>query len=148
MSYEIYHIDTHRRLSHININERRERHHKSTHLQIPRDKSNKQQSRYRPTPYCLQITMSSLSNPKAVWFLGAPVSKVIAITAVVTYIVAEMNKIHNALVFGKSNIINLIYRYIPFLIPLTLHISFNTRNQQIRQKYLTMLSSIEYSFAI
>lgn len=54
-------------------------------------------------PYYLQITMSSLSNPKAVWFLGAPVSKAIAITAVVTYVVAEMNKIHNALVFGKSN---------------------------------------------
>lgn len=56
--------------------------------------------------------MSSLSNPKAVWFLGAPVSKVIAITAVVTYIVAEMNKIHNALVFGKSNkIISSISQY-------------------------------------
>ena len=52
--------------------------------------------------------MSSLSNPKAVWFLGAPVSKAIAITAVVTYIVAEMYKIHNALIFGKSNKISSI----------------------------------------
>ena len=55
--------------------------------------------------------MSSLSNPKAVWFLGAPVSKAIAITAVVTYIVAEMNKIHNALIFGKCNKISSISQY-------------------------------------
>jgi len=48
------------------------------------------------------MSSSQLSNPKAVWFLGAPVSKAIVITAVVTYIVAEMNKLHQALIFGAS----------------------------------------------
>lgn len=46
---------------------------------------------------------TQLHNPKAVWFLGAPVSKAIALLAVVTFIVAEMNKLHQALVFGESN---------------------------------------------
>jgi hypothetical protein len=53
------------------------------------------------------MSSSQLSNPKAVWFLGAPVSKAIAIAAVVTYIVAEMNKLHQALIFGVCIIIRL-----------------------------------------
>lgn len=52
--------------------------------------------------YYSSMSSSQLSNPQAVWFLGAPVSKAIAITAVVTYIVAEMNKLHQALIFGAS----------------------------------------------
>lgn len=49
----------------------------------------------------MSTSPAQLHNPKAVWFLGAPVSKAIALLAVVTFIVAEMNKLHQALVFGE-----------------------------------------------
>ena len=45
---------------------------------------------------------SQLHNPtKAVWFLGAPVSKAIAISTTIVYIIAEMNKAHSALILGE-----------------------------------------------
>jgi hypothetical protein len=46
-------------------------------------------------------TPSQLHNPKAVWFLGAPVSKAIAASTAAIYVLAEMNKWHEALVFGE-----------------------------------------------
>lgn len=53
----------------------------------------------------MSTSPTQLHNPKAVWFLGAPVSKAIALLAVVTFIVAEMNKLHQALVFGESKLL-------------------------------------------
>eukprot|EP00574_Skeletonema_japonicum_P007420 CAMPEP_0201714692 /NCGR_PEP_ID=MMETSP0593-20130828/1061_1 /ASSEMBLY_ACC=CAM_ASM_000672 /TAXON_ID=267983 /ORGANISM="Skeletonema japonicum, Strain CCMP2506" /LENGTH=297 /DNA_ID=CAMNT_0048203991 /DNA_START=60 /DNA_END=953 /DNA_ORIENTATION=+ len=65
------------------------------------------------------MSSSQLSNPQAVWFLGAPVSKAIAITAVVTYIVAEMNKLHQALIFDTSKIFDHAQFYRIFVCNLT-----------------------------
>ncbi len=58
---------------------------------------------------------TQLHNPKAVWFLGAPVSKAIALLAVVTFIVAEMNKLHQALVFGESNYVAALFHPVSFM---------------------------------
>ena len=46
------------------------------------------------------MSSQTLHNPRSVWFLGAPVSKAIAITTTIVYIFAEMNKSHGALVLG------------------------------------------------
>ena len=51
------------------------------------------------------MSSSQLQNPRAVWFLGAPVSKAIAATTAVTYVVAEMNDFHDALIFGEFVIV-------------------------------------------
>jgi hypothetical protein len=75
------------------------------------------------------MSSSQLSNPKAVWFLGAPVSKAIVITAVVTYIVAEMNKLHQALIFGAYRT-SLYAEMILFRsLTLTIFISFYSTNR-------------------
>ena len=56
---------------------------------------------------------SQLHNPRAVWFLGAPVSKAIAVSTAIVYVLAEMNKMHDALVLGKSNLVScLVEKYI------------------------------------
>ena len=104
----------------------------------------------------MSASPTQLYNPKAVWFLGAPVSKAIALLAVVTFIVAEMNKLHQALVFGESNYVAALFHPISFMslqypqlffTHKTL-ILFGEFTQQIRQKYLTMHNSIVSLYAI
>lgn len=46
--------------------------------------------------------MSSLHNPRAVWFLGAPVSKAIAISTVAMFVLAEVWDLHDALIFDTT----------------------------------------------
>ncbi|EED91735.1 predicted protein [Thalassiosira pseudonana CCMP1335] len=64
-------------------------------------------------------TPSQLHNPKAVWFLGAPVSKAIAASTAAIYVLAEMNKWHEALVFDTSKIFDQAQFYRIFVCNLT-----------------------------
>jgi hypothetical protein len=47
------------------------------------------------------MASSQLHNPTAAWFLGAPVSKAIALSTVAVYALAEMKNWHDALILGK-----------------------------------------------
>lgn len=47
------------------------------------------------------MSSTQLHNPMAVWFLGAPISKAIAISTAIVYVMAEMNKWHDALILGE-----------------------------------------------
>jgi hypothetical protein len=47
------------------------------------------------------MSSTQLHNPLAVWFLGAPISKAIAISTAIMYVMAEMNKWHDALILGE-----------------------------------------------
>mmetsp|Transcript_24595 Transcript_24595/g.42093 ORF Transcript_24595/g.42093 Transcript_24595/m.42093 type:complete len:305 (-) Transcript_24595:308-1222(-) len=60
-----------------------------------------------------------LHNPRAVWFLGAPVSKAIAITTVIMYAVAEMNKWHESLALDTTKIFDQAQFYRIFVCNLT-----------------------------
>ena len=102
----------------------------------------------------MSTSPTQLHNPKAVWFLGAPVSKAIALLVVVTFIVAEMNKLHQALVFGESNSDCFVFHPLSFM-SLQYQLIFRSQtlillmnSQQTLQKYLTTLSSIESLYAI
>ena len=41
-----------------------------------------------------------MATTQTAWFLGAPVSKTIAIATSLVFILAEMNKFHDALILG------------------------------------------------
>jgi hypothetical protein len=47
---------------------------------------------------------TQLHNPMSVWFLGAPVSKVIAVSTAIVYVIAETNKWHDALILGERQL--------------------------------------------
>lgn len=47
------------------------------------------------------MASSQLHSPKAVWFLGAPLSKAIAMSTASVYVLAEMNHWHDALILGE-----------------------------------------------
>mmetsp|Transcript_29580 Transcript_29580/g.71472 ORF Transcript_29580/g.71472 Transcript_29580/m.71472 type:complete len:162 (-) Transcript_29580:713-1198(-) len=65
------------------------------------------------------MSSSQLHNPRAVWFLGAPVSKTIAISTVAIYIAAEMNKWHDALILDTTKIFDHAQFYRIFVCNLT-----------------------------
>jgi hypothetical protein len=44
---------------------------------------------------------SQLHNPRSVWFLGAPLSKAMALSTAVIYVAAEMKHWHESMVFGE-----------------------------------------------
>jgi hypothetical protein len=45
---------------------------------------------------------SQLHNPRSVWFLGAPLSKAMALSTAVIYVAAEMKHWHESMVFGET----------------------------------------------
>lgn len=65
------------------------------------------------------MSSSQLHNPRAVWFLGAPVSKAIAISTVIVYVVAEMNNWHDSLVLDTTKIFDHAQFYRIFVCNLT-----------------------------
>jgi len=65
------------------------------------------------------MSSSSLHNPRAVWFLGAPVSKAIAISTAIVFVVAEMNNFHNGLVLDTTKIFDHAQFYRIFVCNLT-----------------------------
>jgi len=62
---------------------------------------------------------SQLHNPRAVWFLGSPVSKAIAVSTSIVYVLAEMNKMHDALVLDTTKIFDHAQFYRIFVCNLT-----------------------------
>ena len=48
------------------------------------------------------MSTTQLHNPKSAYFLGAPVSKAIAFSTAIVYVVAEMKHWHAAMVFGET----------------------------------------------
>lgn len=50
------------------------------------------------------MSTSQLQNPRAAWFTGAPLSKAIALSTAVGYVVAETNKWHEALILDTAKI--------------------------------------------
>ncbi|KAL3805785.1 hypothetical protein HJC23_007746 [Cyclotella cryptica] len=65
------------------------------------------------------MSSSQLHNPRSVWFLGAPVSKAIAISTAVIYVIAEMKKWHEAMVFDTTKIFDHAQFYRIFVCNLT-----------------------------
>mmetsp|Transcript_18168 Transcript_18168/g.42351 ORF Transcript_18168/g.42351 Transcript_18168/m.42351 type:complete len:300 (-) Transcript_18168:17-916(-) len=47
---------------------------------------------------------TQLHNPRATWFLGAPVTKAVAVSTAIIYIIAEMNKLHRAMMLDTTKI--------------------------------------------
>lgn len=62
---------------------------------------------------------SQLHGPGAAWFQGAPVTKAIAISTAIIYVVAEMNKWHDALIFDTTKIFDHAQFYRIFVCNLT-----------------------------
>eukprot|EP00584_Thalassiosira_punctigera_P014764 CAMPEP_0172553976 /NCGR_PEP_ID=MMETSP1067-20121228/52641_1 /TAXON_ID=265564 ORGANISM="Thalassiosira punctigera, Strain Tpunct2005C2" /NCGR_SAMPLE_ID=MMETSP1067 /ASSEMBLY_ACC=CAM_ASM_000444 /LENGTH=298 /DNA_ID=CAMNT_0013342259 /DNA_START=104 /DNA_END=1000 /DNA_ORIENTATION=+ len=65
------------------------------------------------------MSSSQLHNPRAVWFMGAPVSKAIAISTAIVYVVVEMNKWHDALILDTTKIFDHAQFYRIFVYNLT-----------------------------
>mmetsp|Transcript_4603 Transcript_4603/g.8852 ORF Transcript_4603/g.8852 Transcript_4603/m.8852 type:complete len:298 (+) Transcript_4603:164-1057(+) len=65
------------------------------------------------------MSSSQLHNPREVWFLGAPVSKAIAISTAILFVVAEMNKWHDALMLDTTKIFDHAQFYRIFVCNLT-----------------------------
>eukprot|EP00580_Thalassiosira_gravida_P004455 CAMPEP_0201623996 /NCGR_PEP_ID=MMETSP0493-20130528/327_1 /ASSEMBLY_ACC=CAM_ASM_000838 /TAXON_ID=420259 /ORGANISM="Thalassiosira gravida, Strain GMp14c1" /LENGTH=297 /DNA_ID=CAMNT_0048093747 /DNA_START=92 /DNA_END=985 /DNA_ORIENTATION=+ len=65
------------------------------------------------------MSSSQLHNPREVWFLGAPVSKAIAISTAIVFVVAEMNKWHDALMLDTTKIFDHAQFYRIFVCNLT-----------------------------
>ena len=92
----------------------------------------------------MSSSSTALHNPRAVWFLGAPVSKAIAVTTAIVYVVAEMNKWHASMVLGERPAVDFA-RCLYYLFHLfTVAVNIN----QTPPRYSTMRNSTEYSCAI
>lgn len=65
------------------------------------------------------MSTSQLHNPRAVWFLGAPISKAIALSTAIVYVVVEINKWHDALVLDTAKIFDHAQFYRIFVCNLT-----------------------------